>query len=93
MSTYEGMAGLAAIEEFQPTVVLLDIGMPRMDGYETCRRMRQRFGMRLGIVAISGWGQEHDKQSASAAGFDAHLTKPANPAELEEIIRALSRPR
>ena len=88
---YDGLAGLAEVGEFLPDVVLLDIGMPGMDGYETCREIRKLpLTLRPGLLALTGWGQEQDKKAASQAGFDAHLTKPADPARLEDTIRALS---
>ncbi len=90
---YDGVSGLALLERHPADVVLLDIGMPGMDGYGVCRLIRERFGARVGVVAISGWGQEQDKQMAARAGFDAHLTKPADPAALERVIRSLSRRR
>jgi signal transduction histidine kinase len=86
----DGASGLAALPDFRPEVVLLDIGMPGMDGYETCRRMRAT-GSRIGIVAITGWGQEHDKQLAMEAGFDAHITKPADPTKIRDVIREVHR--
>jgi PAS domain S-box-containing protein len=87
---YDGAFGLAALQEFRADVVLLDIGMPGMNGYDTCRRIRERFGNRVAIVALTGWGQELHKRLAHEAGFDAHLTKPADPARLEEVVRTLS---
>ncbi len=86
----DGASGLAALPDFRPEVVLLDIGMPGMDGYETCRRMRAT-GSRIGIVAITGWGQEHDKRLAVEAGFDAHITKPADPTKIRDVIREVHR--
>lgn len=86
---YDGPSGLAAVREFHPAVVLLDIGMPGMDGYEACREIRGLSGPGIGIVALTGWGQEQDKQLAAEAGFDAHLTKPADPSKLEAVIREL----
>jgi len=88
---YDGESGLAALTNFKPDVVLLDIGMPTLDGYEVCRRIRQTMGASIGVIAITGWGQQQDKQRATRAGFDAHLTKPTDPAELEKTIRALGR--
>jgi CheY-like chemotaxis protein len=85
----DGASGLAALPHFQPEVVLLDIGMPGIDGYETCRRIRATSGPRIGIIAITGWGQEHDKRLAAEAGFDAHITKPADPAKIRDVIRAV----
>jgi len=68
-------------------VVLLDIGMPGMDGYETCRRIRMEPAAENAvIVALTGWGQEQDRQRAIEGGFDVHLTKPADPATLERIL-------
>ena len=90
-AAYDGESGIAAVRAFRPTVVLLDIGMPGMDGYEVCRRLRQYLGASVGVVALTGWGHEKDKLSASQAGFDAHLTKPADPARLAEVIGTLSR--
>jgi PAS domain S-box-containing protein len=88
---YDGASGLHAAREFKPEVVLLDIGLPDMDGYEACRRLRAVFGRDISIIALTGWGQDRDKQRAFDAGFDAHLTKPAEPQQLSEIIRALKR--
>jgi CheY-like chemotaxis protein len=88
--TYDGASGLDTLANFKAAVILLDIGMPGLDGYETCRRIREKWGTQVRVVAITGWGQESDKRSAVRAGFDAHITKPADPAKLEEIIRTLS---
>ena len=89
---YDGPAGLAALAGLQPEVVLLDIGLPSLDGYEVCRRIRQfEGGANIGIIAITGWGQQQDKHRATEAGFNAHLTKPADPVELEKIILSLAR--
>jgi CheY-like chemotaxis protein len=67
--------------------VLLDIGMPGIDGYETCRQLRQQPSHKnITIIAVSGWGQSHDKQRALDAGFDAHLTKPIDPAVLAHVL-------
>ena len=67
--------------------VRIDIGMPGMDGYETCRRLRtQPSAANAFIVALTGWGQDRDKQRAVDAGFDAHLTKPADPQDIERVL-------
>ena len=74
-----------------PDVVLLDIGMPGMDGYEVARRLRADAGLRdVLLVALTGWGQEEDRRRTREAGFDHHLVKPADPAELRAL---LARPR
>ncbi len=68
-------------------MVLLDIGLPRMSGYETCRRIReQSWGKGVLLGAISGWGQEEDKRKAREAGFDQHLTKPPDPHVLRQLL-------
>ena len=82
----DGMTGLAQIRELRPDIVILDIGMPGLDGYETCRRIREEFGSSVIVVALTGWGREHDKQKAMFAGFDVHLTKPADPVMLEGLL-------
>jgi CheY-like chemotaxis protein len=87
LTASDGLDGLARAKSFAPDAIFLDIGMPGLDGYETCRRLRQQpFGTRALVVALTGWGQERDKQRAADAGFDAHLTKPADPAEIERLL-------
>ena len=83
---HDGETGLALLRHVRPDIVILDIGMPRLDGYETCRRIRREFGPELMIVALTGWGQERDKQMAMRAGFNVHLTKPADPLKLEALL-------
>jgi signal transduction histidine kinase/DNA-binding response OmpR family regulator len=82
---HDGTMGLESASEFRPDVVLLDLGMPGIDGYETCRRLRAS-GSAAYVVALTGWGQEQDKVRALQSGFDAHLTKPADPALLERLL-------
>ncbi|MGH7694495.1 MAG: ATP-binding protein [Gemmatimonadaceae bacterium] len=85
--------GIQAVEEasaFRPDVVLLDIGMPRLNGYDVARAIReQRWGAGMVLVALTGWGQDDDKRRADEAGFDQHFTKPVNPAALERLIAGL----
>jgi signal transduction histidine kinase/CheY-like chemotaxis protein len=83
---YDGESGIVQVREFRPDVVILDIGMPGIDGYETCRRIRAEFGPDLLVVALTGWGQERDKRKAWRAGFNVHLTKPADPIALETLL-------
>jgi CheY-like chemotaxis protein len=75
--------------EFRPQIALLDIGMPRMDGYEAARQIRAALGREVFLVALTGWGQEEDQRRAHAAGFDRHLTKPAEPAIVESLIASI----
>jgi CheY-like chemotaxis protein len=82
----DGVQAVAIALEFDPHIALLDIGMPRMDGYEAARRIRAALGRRVILVALTGWGQEEDQRRAYAAGFDRHVTKPAEPDVLESLI-------
>jgi len=75
------------VEEFSPEVVLLDIGLPEIDGYEAARRLRSRLGSDVRLVAVTGWGQERDRERAREAGFDAHLTKPVTLEALAKVLR------
>jgi CheY-like chemotaxis protein len=82
----DGVQAVALAVDFQPQIALLDIGMPRMDGYEAARQIRAALGDQVLLVAVTGWGQEEDQRRAHAAGFDRHLTKPADPAVVESLI-------
>ncbi|WP_281800796.1 response regulator [Methylocystis echinoides] len=87
---YSGDAGLETVAAFRPKLVFLDIGMPRMDGYETARRLRALpQGRALTLVALTGWGQEQISARAREAGFDRQLTKPAGLADLEQLLGAV----
>jgi signal transduction histidine kinase len=83
----DGVQAVTIAERFKPHIALLDIGMPRMDGYEAARRIRAA-NPHVVLVALTGWGQEQDQQRAYAAGFDHHVTKPAEPDVLDELIAA-----
>jgi len=83
----DGQEAVEAARTHHPDVALLDIGMPELNGYEVARRIRQEpWGKRMRLVAITGWGQDDDKQRARAAGFDYHLTKPVSLDELEDLL-------
>jgi CheY-like chemotaxis protein len=84
---YDGRAALAMAEAFLPTSVLLDIGMPGMDGYEVARRLRQdeRY-KRMRIVALTGWGQDTDRRQSRNRGFSHHLTKPVSVEDLQQVL-------
>jgi signal transduction histidine kinase len=87
---HDGREALAAARAYRPDVVLLDIGLPGMDGYAVCRAFRQDEDLkRTPIIAQTGWGQVRDKTMASDAGFDQHLTKPVRLAQLEEILAGI----
>ena len=90
----DGPTALAIYDEFDPSVVLLDIGMPDMDGYEVARRIRSGFPEReTAIVALTGWGQDQDRWRTRTAGFDHHLTKPADIAGLQGLLEDLGKGR
>ncbi|MGV3559215.1 response regulator [Larkinella arboricola] len=87
---YGGRTGLEAAENLHPQVVILDIGMPGMDGYETCRHIRQQpWGKDTVIVALTGYGREEDKRKTQEAGFDGHLIKPVDLASLTQLLDTL----
>jgi PAS domain S-box-containing protein len=85
---HDGLEAVQAATDFRPDVVFLDIGLPRMNGYEVTRYIReQQWGKEMLIVAVTGWGQEEDKRRALEAGFDHHLTKPVGMEVLEKLLR------
>jgi PAS domain S-box-containing protein len=88
----DGVQAAAIAEWFDPQVAFLDIGMPRMDGYEAARQIRARLGTRVLLVALTGWGQDEDKRRSRAAGFDHHLTKPPDPDILDRLIAGCAAP-
>ena len=84
---YDGCSALETAAIFQPEVIFLDIGMPGMDGYEVCRKVRATgWGAKILLAAITGWGQHEDKQRAYDAGFDYHFTKPVQIDDLDRIL-------
>jgi CheY-like chemotaxis protein len=83
---HDGPAALDAADRAQPDIALLDIAMPGMSGFEVARQLRKRFGSALRIVALSGFGQEEDRQQALEAGFDQHMVKPVDPAFLRSLL-------
>ena len=83
---FDGKSALETFAVYEPAVVLLDIGMPGLDGYEVARRMRATSSMRTTIVALTGWGQDEDRRRALSAGFDRHLIKPADIGALQALL-------
>ena len=87
---YNGPDALQALAAYKPAVVLLDIGMPGMDGHEVARRIRQQAGFQdVTLIALTGWGQVEDRQRSQAAGFDYHLIKPADVSTLQTLLMSL----
>jgi signal transduction histidine kinase len=89
---YDAAGALAALKEFDPSLVLLDIGLPDLNGYEACQQIRGIKGGAVSIVAVTGWGQDEDRRRAMDAGFDAHLTKPVDPDRLAALAAATRAP-
>ena len=86
---HDGPRALAALDDFKPDVVVLDIGLPGMNGFDVAREMRKRAATKDALLlALTGWGSDADRQSALDAGFDRHLTKPVTIADLEAALAA-----
>jgi CheY-like chemotaxis protein len=88
---HDGLQALQVAEEYRPHLIIMDIGMPQMNGYDACRALRARdWGGDMTIVALTGWGQEDDRRRSREAGFDTHLVKPVEPAALSHLVQDLS---
>lgn len=86
----DGLEAVEVAEAFRPEVILLDLGMPNLNGYDACRRIRERpWAASAIIVAMTGWGQDEDKRQSREAGFDRHLVKPVEPSVVERLLEAL----
>ncbi len=89
---HDGVEALEAIDEHRPEVVLLDIGLPKLDGHEVCRRVREKpWGKDIVIVALTGWGQEDDRRKSEQAGFNGHLVKPVDYDRLLSMLAELTK--
>jgi CheY-like chemotaxis protein len=88
----DGAEGLDVAESFRPDVVVLDLGMPGMDGYETARRLRARpWAGSVLLLALTGWSQDEDRSRSREAGFDEHLVKPVDPERLAHVVQRAGR--
>lgn len=88
---HNGPEALRAAEKYQPEVIVLDIGLPEMSGYEVAQRLQQDpYSKKAVLVAVTGYGQEDDRRRSRAAGFDYHLTKPVDPSALQQLLASLS---
>ena len=86
-TAYDGVEAVESAAAFRPELVFLDIGLPRLNGYDAARRIRQQpGGATMTLVALTGWGQEDDRRRSREAGFDHHLVKPVDPLELERLL-------
>jgi two-component system CheB/CheR fusion protein len=91
-AVYSARTAFDEVQGFEPDVVLLDIGLPEMDGYEVARRIREQPALSgLRLVALTGYGQAEDKQRTQAAGFDDHLVKPVEMKALQETLARTTR--
>lgn len=88
----EGLQALDIARTKRPDIALIDIGLPGLDGYEVARRLRALDGPQPILVALTGYSQPQDRRDAEAAGFDAHLVKPVDPADLTRVLTSLGTP-
>jgi PAS domain S-box-containing protein len=92
-TAFDGIDALELANTFDPDVLLLDLGMPKLNGYEVCRHIReQNWGKRMLIIAQTGWGQEDDKRRTREGGFDQHLVKPVDPTHVAKLVAEGRRP-
>ena len=86
-TAHDGLQAIAVAERFRPDAMLLDIGLPLLNGYEVCRRIRQQpWGAGLLMVAVTGWGQDEDRERSKEAGFDTHVVKPVDPTAIMKML-------
>lgn len=83
---FDGLKAIDAVRAYQPHVILLDLGLPNLDGYQVARNLRQEGFKDIVIIALSGYGQEEDRRRSREAGMDYHVTKPANVKTLNDLI-------
>jgi PAS domain S-box-containing protein len=86
-TAYDGLEALQAAERFLPEVILLDVGLPKLNGHDVCRRIRQQpWGKNMVVVALTGWGQDEDRRKSREAGFDCHMVKPVDYDDLMKVL-------
>ena len=87
----DGAAAVEAAASFRPQVALIDIGMPKLNGYQVCQQIRQQEGgMAMVIIAVTVWGQPEDRRKSADAGFNHHLVKPVDPSELAQLLAKIA---
>ena len=90
-TAYDGLEAVEAATTFRPDVVLLDLGLPKLSGYEVARKIREQpWGKEMVLVAVTGWGQDEDRQKSKAAGFDGHVLKPVEQAALTRLLAEIT---
>jgi DNA-binding response OmpR family regulator len=91
-TAHDGETALATAEEFHPDVVLLDIGLPKMNGYEVAQRIREKtWGTAMFLIAVTGWGQAEDRARSAEVGLNMHMVKPVEPSVLQAVLAGLNR--
>src|SRR5688572_33246849 len=91
-TAHDGESAVETAEAFQPQVILLDIGLPKLNGYEVAQRIREQpWGVSMYLIAVTGWGQDEDRQRSSEVGLNVHMVKPVEPAALEQLLAGLAR--
>jgi CheY-like chemotaxis protein len=89
-TAYDGQQGVDMAGEYRPDVILFDIGLPKLNGHEACRLIREQpWGKGVALIAVTGWGQDKDRRRSDEAGFDHHLVKPVDPQALMKLIAGL----
>ena len=89
-TAHDGESAVATAETFLPDVVLLDIGLPKLNGYEVAQRIREKaWGESMYLIAVTGWGQDEDRQRSTEVGLNQHMVKPVEPAALEKLLAGL----
>ncbi|HYB97494.1 MAG TPA: response regulator [Vicinamibacterales bacterium] len=89
-TAHDGESAVATAESFLPEVVLLDIGLPKLNGYEVAQRIRENaWGASMFLIAVTGWGQDEDRQRSSEVGLNVHMVKPVEPSALEKLLSEL----
>jgi DNA-binding response OmpR family regulator len=88
-TAHDGLEAVEVAAAFQPDVVLLDIGLPKLNGYDAARQIRDQRSDGVVLIAVTGWGQDEDRRRSREAGFDHHLTKPVNLGTLQKLLTAV----
>jgi CheY-like chemotaxis protein len=90
-TAHDGESAVETAESFLPEVVLLDIGLPKLNGYEVAQRIREHaWGASMFLIAVTGWGQDEDRQRSSEVGLNVHMVKPVEAAALERLLAELA---
>ncbi|HVC93687.1 MAG TPA: response regulator, partial [Pirellulales bacterium] len=92
-TAHDGLEGVETAAAFRPDMILMDIGMPKLNGYDACRRIREQpWAKNVVLVALTGWGQEEDRRRSSEAGFNVHLVKPVDLDALRKLLASREAP-